>query len=44
MQVELKSGAPRKCHSASSCKCCRESVDPTHFVTSLGYVCSNVAY
>lgn len=30
-----KHGAPRKRHSASSWKCCRESVDPTHFVPSL---------
>lgn len=31
-------GAPRKRHSASSCKCCRESADPAHFVSSLGLI------
>jgi hypothetical protein len=31
-------GAPRKCHSASSWKCCRESADPAHVVPSLGQI------
>jgi len=31
-------GAPRKRHSASSCKCCRESANPAHFVSSLGQI------
>jgi very-short-patch-repair endonuclease len=36
LEKRLVIGAPRKRHSASSCKCCRESADPAHFVFSLG--------
>ena len=33
-----KYGAPRKCRSASSCKCCRKNADPAYFVSNLGQV------